>query len=293
VSVDAVELIRAYEDRNARLGGQLRDSIKARLLIVASQEEEAFRLAGADDELAEKLHSSAMEELERVREAELRALGDELHPDVVRLGLPAALKALRRDLADVIAVRLDIDPRADPLGPATGQRAFDVPRRLVVYRFAHDAVRLLAAAGASACTLTLVRTDHGASLSIEGSVDDDAALDAQALHPTRIALDAYGSELALGHQADRVVLSANMPLPAFEGGGDDAYEDFDAPIDIAEEDAGVDQLEARVASFPDLDDEGVEESAEEEGAEPIRVVKVTLDEVLAADRTIVDDDVAS
>ena len=291
VDVDAIELIRAYEKRNARLGGQLRDAIKARLLIVASQEDEAFRLAGADDDLARTLHDSAMEELERVREVELRTLGDELHPEVVRLGLPAALKALRRNLEDLLSLRLDIDPRADPLGPADGQRAFDESRRLILYRLALESVRLFAAAGARSCVLTLVRTDHGASISLEGPVDPESSFDVAGLDATRIAVDAYGGTFALGRDGARVAVSVDLPLPAFHGSQSATFH-----LDPPAGDAGAEEvdplqleLEARLASIPDRADEDGEDTDGDEQP-PVKVVKVTLDEVLAADSVPADDD---
>ncbi|HEU5319190.1 MAG TPA: hypothetical protein VFX28_00210, partial [Methylomirabilota bacterium] len=81
--VDALALIEAYEERAARLAARLRESVKARLLVAATQADEAYRLVTADAELAATLHARAMEELEGLRERDLRAIGQELHPGMV------------------------------------------------------------------------------------------------------------------------------------------------------------------------------------------------------------------
>ena len=220
--VAATALIEAYERRNERLSEQLRDDVRARLLLAAAQEDEAYRRI--DPESAAEgtpyspsgLHAQAMAELEAARDRELRAIEQELYPGVVRLGLPNALKALRKDLESVIDLTLEMDPLADAVDDAGDRAAIDLGRRLVLYRFVLEGARALAEAGAREALVTLGRGEAAVTLAIGAPLDetDDAAaavLDAR-FETSRLAIDAYGG--ALDRARDGAQYRAVATFPA-------------------------------------------------------------------------------
>jgi len=213
--VDAVTLIDAYEQRNARVSERIRQSIQARLLVATTQVDEAFKLAGTDSEIAGRLHARALEELERVRNLELRAIGQELHPALIRLGLPAALKALRKELADTVSVTLDVEAAADSLVETPGRALVPAGERLVLYRFALDAIRVLVDAGARRCVVSLHRRDGLLVLTVSASTSGPEAghLDQDALAASTLAIEAHGGFTSLKRHGANVEIAAELAAP--------------------------------------------------------------------------------
>jgi hypothetical protein len=207
-TIDARSVIEAYEARNARLAVQVRDSVQARLLVASSRVEEALAMSDEDPILARAMLQRAAHELDELNEHELRAMGQDLYPDLVRLGLPAALRALRKDVADVIDVEVEAGSDADSVDVDSG-RALTVERRTLLYRLALDAVTLLAEAGVESCTLALQRPDGGIWLGVKAHADHVSLPDeAFAIH--RLAIQAYGGELLLDVTDESVELVAEF-----------------------------------------------------------------------------------
>ncbi|HYM16094.1 MAG TPA: hypothetical protein VEZ14_11090 [Dehalococcoidia bacterium] len=226
MTVDVLALIEAYEQRNARLSERLRETVQARLLVAAAQVDEAYRLAKAanagqetDEEeggqaaAADLLHARVMEELERLREQELRSIGQELHPALIRLGLPGALRSLAKELSEAITVTLEVDPSADSVGRSAGRAAIPAGQRLALYRFASESVRALTAAGADEGSLSLQREGTRLALRVSGVVDGDE-IDPAAFAASALAAEAYGGAVTVSR--DGGVATLAMELPAAE-----------------------------------------------------------------------------
>lgn len=211
--VDALALIDAYERRNAALAERLRETVQARLMLAMAHADEAFRLATSGDAEAAaeaaSLHQRAVEEMEELRERDLRAIGQNLHPGVVRLGLPAALRTLRKDLAGRIDVNLDIDPASDRVGGG----AIDAARRTLVYRIARDATDALAAGGAPSARVDIARDGDDLRLLIESPV---RAFDLDALTAHTLAVHAYGGTLTAAVADSEVRIAVVLPAPIAE-----------------------------------------------------------------------------
>ena len=141
--VDALMLIRAYEERNARLAQRLRETVQAKMLVAATEAEAAFKLLETDAETATSMHGHAMEEFEDIRKRELRSIGQEIFPGLTRLGLPGALRAMRKEFGDDIDISLDVDATTDSVGGGASRSSVAAPLRLVMYRFALESVRAL------------------------------------------------------------------------------------------------------------------------------------------------------
>ncbi len=213
--IDALTLIEAYEQRNARLSERLRESVQAKLLVATSQIAEAYKLAAVDADAAAGLHARALEDLEHIRDRELRSIGQELHPGLIRLGLPSALKALRKELAASIKITLDVDATTDSVGGAPGRALIPPAERLVLYRFALEAARSLAAAGATECTASLQRRDDTLVLAVSGNTSEEEAghFDRALLAASTLAIEASGGFVAVSRRDDAVAVSAELPAP--------------------------------------------------------------------------------
>jgi hypothetical protein len=224
LDIDAVALIDAYEQRNARLADRLRESVQTKLMVAATKADEAYKLAATDEELSTSMHGHAMEELERLRERELRAIGQELYPGLTRLGLPSAMRGLARDLADVIDITLEVDASADALSAGPGRAPIATPLRLILYRAAQDAARAFAAAGASECTVSLRR--EGAQLALEVSATAPEELDRHLLAASVVSLEARGGSTAITREGERTTVSMQVPAGAVP------EETYEAPVGI-------------------------------------------------------------
>ena len=212
--VDALTLIESYERRNADLAERLRDTVQAKLLIAATEADEAFRLLETDVETAVTMHGHAMEELESIRKRELRSIGQELFPGLTRLGLPGAIRAMQKELRGVIDVRLDVDATADSVAGGASRSSVSTPLRLVVYRFALESMRAFAAAGATTCTVSLQRDGNELVLTVacdEGELKRD--LDTSALAASEVAAEAYAGGSRSIMRTASSLRSCTCPLP--------------------------------------------------------------------------------
>jgi hypothetical protein len=212
LDVDAVALIDAYEQRNARLAERLRESVQTKLMVATTKADEAYKLAGTDEELSTSLHGHAMEELERLRERELRAIGQELYPGLTRLGLPSALRGLAKDLADIIEVTLEVDASADALSAGAGRAPIATPLRLILYRAAQDAARACALAGASTCTVSLRR--EGARLALQIAATTPEELDRNLLAASVVSVEARAGNTTIAAEAGQTTISVYLPASA-------------------------------------------------------------------------------
>ena len=209
-AVDTPALLEAYERRNERLAEQLREEVRARLLLASTQADEAYRRIEAP-ESDSALHREAMDELEDVRDRELRMIEQEMYPAVVRLGLPNALKALRRDLQDTIDLTLELDPLADAIDDEGERAAIDLGRRLVLYRLVLEGARVLATAGATEARVILARTDDTITLVLETATLPPEAAIAAGFHTARLAIEAYAGTLDITSDAARTRITATFP----------------------------------------------------------------------------------
>ncbi len=275
--VDALTLIDAYEQRNARLSERIRESVQARLLVATSQIDEAYKLAAVDADGASTLHAHAMAELEEIRDRDLRAIGQELHPGLVRLGLPAALKVLRKEFAGQIKLTIDVDATADSVGGTPGRGSVPPAQRLMFYRFALEAARALVAAGAADCTASLRREGAALVLSISGTTSEGEAgdVDRSALAASALAFEAHTGSISVSRRDALVTVTAEVPaLPIAEvpegvahaGDGEFASDEDDVDVDETD-DGGPAASVAEAADDSDADAEDEDEDEDDEDAE--------------------------
>jgi hypothetical protein len=213
--VDALSLIDAYERRNALMADELRESIRARLMVAATQAEEAYRLAEAEPERAAWLHREAMGEIEAVQERELRGMGQELHPSLVRLGLPSALRSLAKEFEGRIDLRLRVDANVDGASSRGGRVTIDPRLRLVLYRIVRDALRAAIDGGADAIEVALTRDGVELETSVRFEAEDGVVALGPRLLAGQVALQAFGGTLTIGI-GESVRLEARVLAPHVE-----------------------------------------------------------------------------
>jgi hypothetical protein len=157
-----------------------------------------------------------------LQERELRAFGQELHPALVRLGLPAALRSLKKDLAERVDLTLDIDAAADSVSDGPERSRIAPALRLVLYRAIQDATTAMSLAGASEASITIRR--DGDQLDVLVAATAGATVDAGALDATALALQAYGATLAVAARESRTEISWSVAAPPAEGEPDASFE---------------------------------------------------------------------
>lgn len=290
--VDALALIEAFERRNERLAERLRETVRARLIVAAAQVDEAFRVSGYDGERAAALHATAMGDFDAVGESELRALGQEMYPSLIRLGLPSALRALAKELSGELNVAVDVAPDVDAVAAAGGRVSIEPRRRLALYRAIRASLLLQIAAGASGASLRATRSGDLVELSIMSDADE---LGADGLDASSIAIEAYGGTLSV--RGGSIVIE--LPAPHDHAAAADADEDVAAAWrehdTVDPEDDGVEEAVAgapaaiRVVQAPPDDDESLIDALRSlrERLRGVIALELALDEhVESGDRSI-------
>jgi hypothetical protein len=215
--MDVRRLIESYEERSARLALRMRESVQARLLVASSRVEEAIELIEEDAPLADAMLRRAAQEIDDVNSHELRALGQELHPDLVRLGLPSALRALSRDLAEKIEIEVDADAEADSVDGGSG-RAIEGGRRVALYRLVLDTVTMVRAAGIESCTVMVRRTVDGTWTEVRAH-GDVSGIDTGALAAASFGIEAFGGRVAIEATGDSLEVVAEFGAGSAAEGG--------------------------------------------------------------------------
>ncbi|MBI2723801.1 MAG: cache domain-containing protein [Chloroflexi bacterium] len=258
--VDALTLIDAYEDRNARLADRLRASVQARLLVVSAQADEAFRRAGEEEYDATPLHRRAMGELELIRDGELRSLGQELHPGLTRLGLPAAFRTLQKSLGDTFQLSLEVDADADSVEAADGRSPLSSGVRLTLYRLVRAAIDAAEAGGHAEAHLQLKRTPEEVTLRVSWpSETPDAPAPARA---PCLAVEAHGGRVRCGASDGGSYVEASVPVAAVGvPRGDTAKDDLTEVLDGV-----LAPPQLTTFTLPEDDDHG---SAPDDGQRPL------------------------
>lgn len=112
-----------------------------------------------------------IDELDRIREEDIRKLSHRLHPSVIRLGLGAALRSLRDYYEHLVPIELSIGEEAAALEPA-GMSSIPEEVSLGLYRIAEVAFgNVVKHANATRCQIALEFDKHKHELQL--TVADD------------------------------------------------------------------------------------------------------------------------
>jgi signal transduction histidine kinase len=148
-------LITEAEERLRReIAEVLHSRVQNRLLMVWYRLEECQDLLERNPAEAERLIGQIREQVDEIREHDVRELSHRLHPSIIRAGIAAALDTLVEELPH-LPVRLSIDPAVEALDQSIDDPLPDAVR-LTAYRVVEEALANVARhAGASRVDVTV------------------------------------------------------------------------------------------------------------------------------------------
>lgn len=192
----------AAEEARVRreVADDLHGTLQGRIVLVQAQLDALLRAhdEGRDDAALRAGLGRVRDELDRIRETEIRAVSHRLHPAGVSIGLAHALRLLVRTIPPEIEVETVIDPAAETPAPAPGPDA--LVRRVALLRAAEEAVtNALRHGRASRLRVALHRSASGV---LRVTVDNDGSRMPVGVAPSGVAvvaerLEALGGSVAL------------------------------------------------------------------------------------------------
>jgi signal transduction histidine kinase len=133
-------LITEAEERLRReLAEVLHSRVQNRLLLIWYRLEELQDLLPADPAAAQQQLGEIRDQLDQIREQDVRELSHRLHPSIIRAGLLPALEALA-DETPKVQVTIDAGPAVEALDAASAPNGIPEVVRLTGYRVVEEAL---------------------------------------------------------------------------------------------------------------------------------------------------------
>lgn len=117
----------------------LRSRVQSRLVVAWHRLGDCARLLEQDPAEARRVLQQTRDELEAVRERDLHAASDRLHPGIIGIGLVPAVRSLLGAADGIVAAHLDVDDRLAALDTPMGDGISSLAR-LAAYRVVEEAV---------------------------------------------------------------------------------------------------------------------------------------------------------
>lgn len=151
--------IAAAEERLRReISELLHSRVQTRLLVAWHQLGQIAGLVHERPQEAVSALEQVREEIDQIREREIRRASHQLHPAVIRVGLVPALRSLAARFDEQFSVTLDVDPAVTALDdPADNKIAEEL--RLTAYRAAEEALANVARHAAARRAVLGLRLD--------------------------------------------------------------------------------------------------------------------------------------
>ncbi len=132
-------LVRVQEEVRRAIAEELHGNVQTRMYMLYLRLQDALhRVPPSQEDLAAELREIA-QDLDSLREKEIRQLSHRLHPSIIKLGLGAGLRSLRDQCERSITVDLDIGPEVVAM-ETVGKSAIPLNVRLGLYRVAEEAL---------------------------------------------------------------------------------------------------------------------------------------------------------
>jgi PAS domain S-box-containing protein len=133
------QIITAEENLRREIAEMLHGTVQTRLLLVWHRLGQAISLLDTDPEQARRLLAEARDDIDDIREREVRQASHLLHPAIIRVGLLPALRSLADRYSERFQVSVRTDPALTRLDDPTQNR---IPERLrlIAYRIAEEAL---------------------------------------------------------------------------------------------------------------------------------------------------------
>ncbi|HVA21792.1 MAG TPA: ATP-binding protein [Candidatus Micrarchaeia archaeon] len=136
----ARRLMTAADDQvRRRVAEQLHGHVQTRLVVLWHRLGEVLELVDHEPARARALLADVREQVDELRERDVREMSHRLHPISTRIGLEPALRSVVAAYAGCLAIRLTFDPRVraldDPASPVVQE-----PMRFALYRIVEEAL---------------------------------------------------------------------------------------------------------------------------------------------------------
>jgi signal transduction histidine kinase len=173
------QIAEAEERLRREIAEVLHSRVQNRLLMVWYRLDDVQLLLDSDPAAAHRLVAEIREQVDAIREQDVRELSHRLHPSIIRAGLLVALDALA-DETPRLSVTVHADERVHELDDPA-QNALPEVVRLTAYRVAEEALgNALKHANATRVDITLTTSDDGLQLEI---VDNGRGFDPRQVQP--------------------------------------------------------------------------------------------------------------
>ncbi|HEX6512442.1 MAG TPA: GAF domain-containing protein, partial [Chloroflexota bacterium] len=174
--------ITAAEERLRRdIAEMLHSRVQSKLLVASHQLGQAAAVLSGDPGEARRLLELSQEQLEDVREHEIREASHLLHPSIIRIGLVPAIRSLIGRFEDMFQVALEVDPMLVKLDTIVDNQLPE-ELRLAAYRAVEEALsNAVRHAHASAMSITLTLSAQQQLLIT--ATDDGVGFDEERLEP--------------------------------------------------------------------------------------------------------------
>ena len=128
-----------HEQTRKEVAGLLHGRVQSRLLIVRHWLKDCHsNLNGASQEVKERLEN-ANTLLQEISDQDLRSIGRQLYPSIIRIGLPGSLNSLGDRFRSVFDVDLQIGKELEEM-ETPGASGLSDPLRLAIYRVVEEAL---------------------------------------------------------------------------------------------------------------------------------------------------------
>ena len=179
---DSRRQITVAEERLRRdIAEMLHSRVQSKLLVAAHQLGQATAMVDDDPEEAKRLLNLSQEQLDDVREREIREASHLLHPSIIKIGLGPAVRSLIGRFEGVFKISLEVDPRLAKLDSIVDNQLPE-ELRLAAYRSVEEAMGNIARhakASAAVISLTLTSADE----LLVNIADDGVGFDSGQLQP--------------------------------------------------------------------------------------------------------------
>lgn len=176
-------LIAATEDRQRRdVAEVLHGRVQTRLVVAWHRLGECERLLGSDLPAAQALLAQVRDQIEEVRESDIRRLSHALHPALIQMGLVPAIRSLAQRFEDHLRVTVHADEQVLAHDSVADNRLPE-PLRLAVYRLAEEGLgNVLRHAEAKRVDIHLTMADaYRLAVTVQ---DDGRGCDANSIQPS-------------------------------------------------------------------------------------------------------------
>ncbi len=220
-------IIQATETLRREIAELLHGRVQSHLLVAWHRLGQAVQLLDHDVDAARALIAQVREEIDQIREREVREASHALHPAIINVGLVPAVRSLCSRFADHMAVTLAVDPALEARD-ASLDEPLPPPLRLAAYRVIEEGLTNAYRHGAASRVQIMLQLSDDERLTI--TVRDNG----RGCDPKRIQagiglssvaghVDLFGGTWALESTVGGgATLTAILPLPRPARGGEHA-----------------------------------------------------------------------